>query len=298
VGATVRAQEIDDGLPLELDHLAQWGIGDRLLSAQLRGADAAGARAAERARGTLPPGRIGEQRLDDIASFVDAVMDAARAAVDLGAEQRTVDVRISLEDGRLVRGTISGLAGDVVRHVGFSRVNAEQRLGAWAHVLALTAAFPERTFSAVTVGRARADVSRHRSVTVARLAPPAQLTTADARQSWAREELGRLVDLYDRGMREPLPLYCETSAALAAPPATTARRRAGKAWTSEFRRPCEDRDEEHVLVLGPDRAIEDLFAEPLRDDEDWLGDAFESRLERYAHRLWDGLLAVEQVTDQ
>ena len=66
VGATVRAEEIDDGLPLELDHLAQWGIGDRLLSTQLRGTDAAGARAAERARGTLPPGRIGEQRLHDI----------------------------------------------------------------------------------------------------------------------------------------------------------------------------------------------------------------------------------------
>ena len=298
VGATVRAQEIDDGLPLELDHLARWEIGDRLLSAQLRGADAAGARAAERARGTLPPGRIGEQRLDDLASFVDAVMDEARGAVDLGAEQRTVDVRISLDDGRLVRGTISGLAGDVVRHVGFSRVSAERRLGAWARVLALTAAFPERIFSAVTVGRARAGVSPHRRVTVVRVAPPAQLTTADARQSWAREELGRLVDLYDRGMREPLPLYCETSAALAAPPATTARPRARKAWTSEFKRPREDLDQEHVLVLGPDRSFEDLLAEPPRDDEDWPGGAFESRLERYAHRLWDELLAAEEVTDR
>ncbi|MGO9900812.1 MAG: exodeoxyribonuclease V subunit gamma [Solirubrobacteraceae bacterium] len=298
VGATVRAEEIDDRLPLELDHLAQWGIGDRLLSAQLRGADAAGARAAERARGTLPPGRIGEQRLDDIASFVDTVMNAARAAVDLGAEQRTVDVRIALDGGRLVRGTISGLAGDVVRHVGFSRVNAEQRLGAWARVLALTAAFPERTFSAVSVGRARASVSRHRRVSVARLAPPAALASAEARRSWALEELGRLVELYDRGMREPLPLYCETSAALAVAPADTARRRAEKAWTSEYQRPRENRDEEHVLVLGPDRAFGDLFAEPPREDEDWLADAFASRLERYAHRLWDGLLAAEQVTDR
>jgi exodeoxyribonuclease V gamma subunit len=298
VGTTVRAQEIDDRLPLELDHLAQWGIGDRLLYAQLSGADAAAARAAERARGTLPPGRIGEQRLDHIASLVDTVMNEARVSVDLGAEQRTVDVRISLDDGRLVSGTISGLAGDVVRHVGFSRVNAEHRLGAWARVLALTATFPERTFSAVTVGRARAGVSPQRRVTVARLAPPAELTAAEARQSWAREELGRLVDLYDRGMREPLPLYCETSAALAAAPDTTARRRADKAWTSEFRRSREDREEEHVLVLGPDRAFGDLLAEPPRDDEDWLGDAFESRLERYAHRLWDGLLAVEEVTDR
>ena len=81
-------------------------------------------------------------------------------------------MRIALPGDRLLRGTVSGLAGDVVRHVGFSRIKPEQRLGAWARVLALTAAYPERTFSAVTVGRARAGVSRQRRVTVARLAPP------------------------------------------------------------------------------------------------------------------------------
>jgi exodeoxyribonuclease V gamma subunit len=298
VGAVARAGEIEDGLPLELNHLAQWGIGDRLLTARLRGADAAGARAAERARGTLPPGRIGERQLEAIASLVETVLSAARATIDLGAEQQTVDVRIALPGDRFLRGTISGLTGDVVRRVGFSRIGAEQRLGAWARVLALTAAFPDRTFSAVTVGRARAGVSRQRRVTVARLAPPPALTTADARVAWALEELGKLLDLYDRGMREPLPLYCETSAALAAPPATTARRRAGQAWTSEFRRPREDRDEEHVLVLGTDRAFDDLVAEPPREDEDWSAGESASRLERYAHRLWDGLLAVEEVTDR
>ncbi|HEV7753953.1 MAG TPA: exodeoxyribonuclease V subunit gamma [Baekduia sp.] len=298
VGATARAGEIEDGLPLELDHLAQWGIGDRLLTAQLRGADAAGARAAERARGTLPPGRIGERQLEAIASLVETVIGAARATVDLDAAQQTVDVRIALPGDRFLRGTISGLIGDVVRHVGFSRIKAQQRLGGWARVLALTAAFPERTFSAVTVGRARAGVSRQHRVTVARLAPPPALTTAAAREAWALDELGKLLDLYDRGMREPLPLYCETSAALAAPPATTARRRAGQAWTSEFRRPREDRDEEHVLVLGSDRAFDDLVAEPPREDEDWPAEESASRLERYAHRLWDGLLEVEEVTDR
>jgi len=298
VGAMVRAEEIQNGLPLELDHLAQWGIGDRLLTARLRGADAAGARAAERARGTVPPGRIGEQRLDELASLVDAVMHAARAAVDLGADHQSLDVRIALPGERFLRGTISGLTGDVVRHVGFSRVKAQQRLGAWARVLALTAAFPERTFSAVTVGRARSGAPRRRRATIASVAPPAALTTAGAREAWALDELGKLVELYDRGLREPLPLYCETSAALAAPPATSAHRRADAAWTSKFDRPREDREEEHVLVFGQDRAFGDLLAEVPRDDEDWLADEYTSRLERYAHRLWDGLLAVEEVSDQ
>jgi exodeoxyribonuclease V gamma subunit len=298
VGAMVRTDEIQNGLPLELDHLAQWGIGDRLLTARLRGADATRARAAEGARGTVPPGRIGEQRLDELASLVDAVMHAARAAVDVGAEQQTVDVRIPLPGKRFLRGTISGLAGDVVRQVGFSRVKPEQRLGAWVRILALTAAYPERTFLAVTVGRARSAAPRRRRVTVARVAPPAALTTAGAREDWALEELSKLVDLYDRGMREPLPLYCETSAALAAPPVTSAHRRADAAWTSKFERPREDREEEHVLVFGQDRAFRDLLAESPRDDEDWLADEYTSRLERYAHRLWDGLLAVEAVSDQ
>jgi len=298
VGATVRTDEIEDALPLDLDHLARWGIGDRLLTAQLRDVDPTGARAAERSRGTLPPGRIGEQYLEDIASLVDMVIAAAGAAVDLGVEQHTVDVRIALPRERFLRGTISGLAEDVVRHVGFARINAHHRLGAWARVLALTIAFPERTFSAATIGRARAGAARNRRVSVARVAPSDALTSAGSREAWARDELGKLVDLYDRGMREPLPLYCETSAALAAPPRATARRRAEKAWKSEFRRPCEDRDEEHVLVLGQGRIFDDLVTESPRDDEDWLADEFDSRLERYSHRLWDGLLAAEEVTDR
>jgi len=246
----------------------------------------------------VPPGRIGEQQLDELASLVDAVMYVARTAIDLTAGQQSVDVRIALPGERFLRGTISGLVGDVVRHVGFSRVSAQQRLGAWARVLALTAALPERTFSAVTVGRARSGAPRRSRVTVTRLGPPAALTTARARGDWAKEELRKLVDLYDRGMCEPLPLYRETSAALAAPPTTSAHRRADLAWTSQFARPREDREEEHVLVFGQDRAFGDLLAEPPRDDEDWFADRYTSRLERYAHRLWDGLLAVEEVSDQ
>jgi hypothetical protein len=99
-------------------------------------------------------------------------------------------------------------------------------------------------------------------------------------------------------MSEPVPLYCETSAALAAPPPGSAQRRAREAWTSKYNRPRENRDEEHVMVLGQDRSFDELIAETPRDDEDWLADQYNSRLERYAHRLWDALLSVETVTDQ
>jgi len=298
IGAGIRADEIQDGLPVELDGLTTWAIGGRLLEARLAGADEAVALAAERARGALPPGAIGADALRGIEPVVDAVLAAAHAAIDLSVQRHSVDLRLALDDGRTLGGTVAGLAGDVVQVVTYSRVSARQRLGAWARVLALTAAFPERSFSAVTVGRARRGVARYKKVTVARV--PAPAGEPELRRERALAQLATLVDLYDRGMREPLPLYCETSAAFAAG-GRSAEGRAREAWTSGFNKPREDRDDEHVRVLGVDKPFDELLAQAPRADEagaGWAGDAQPTRLGRYAHRLWDGLLAVEQLEDR
>jgi hypothetical protein len=48
-------------------------------------------------------------------------------------------------------------------------------------------------------------------------------------------------------------------------------------------------------VLGGVRAFDELLTDPPRPDEQW--DAIDTtRLGRFARRLWDGLLAVEEVT--
>ena len=47
--------EVTDSLPIELNALEKWGVGDRLLDAVLGGADLASAILAEQARGLLPP---------------------------------------------------------------------------------------------------------------------------------------------------------------------------------------------------------------------------------------------------
>ena len=99
-------------------------------------------------------------------------------------------------------------------------------------------------------------------------------------------------------MREPLPLYCLTSAAYAE--AAAARRgpdqAARDAWTSEWKFDKEDKEPEHQLVLGGVRTLDDLLDEPPRADEE--GDGWEvdetTRLGRYARRLWDALLPLEQ----
>jgi len=162
----------------------------------------------------------------------------------------------------------------------YSRVAAKHRLAAWVRLLALAASEPGRGFGAATVGRARG-----RGAAVATIPP------LDA--SAAIEHLRTLVDLYGRGMREPLPLYCNTSEALAR------RRNARDEWET---RPGgfdhEDRDREHVFVLGRDVPFSALLAEPARPDEGgagWRSDE-PTRIGRYAGRLWDGLLAVEERT--
>jgi exodeoxyribonuclease V gamma subunit len=136
-------------------------------------------------------------------------------------------------------------------------------------------------------------------VTVARI----RLSDAPvARQAEALRDLTVLVDLFERGMREPLPLYCKTSAAYAAAVAAgkDGRAAAGKEWTSDWNFSKEDAEPEHRLVLGGTRTVAELFEELPCDDEQGEGWAIDelSRAGRYARRLWDGLRVREEVIDR
>ena len=128
-------------------------------------------------------------------------------------------------------------------------------------LLALTAAHPGRSFEAITVGRGTAGADGHH-----RRADPEPLDVGEA-----REQLAIVLDLFDRGMLEPLPLYCATSAAWA-----QARRAGGDparaaeaAWKSPWNFTKEDQEPEHTLVLGGVKTLEDLLEEPPRAGEDW-----------------------------
>jgi exodeoxyribonuclease V gamma subunit len=163
-------------------------------------------------------------------------------------------------------------------------------------MLALTATRPERPFESVVIGRARAGV-RGANVTVARIPPLA--SSPDARRRLALEQLAVLLDLYDRGMREPLPLACETSAAYAQAVAAgeDGESAARGAWETVFRYEKEDRQPEHLLVHGDALPLSRLMAEPPRDDERWE-ETEATRFGRHAMRLWRGLLAMEELSDR
>jgi len=131
-----------------------------------------------------------------------------------------------------------------------------------------------------------------------RIAPLAD--DAEGRHRAALGHLAALVDLYDRGLREPLALYCATSAAYAEAVAGGADpvAAAGAAWTSDYNFDKEDKELEHQLVLGGVLTFEDLLAQPPRPDEQGEGwDLAEStRVGRLARRMWDELLEREEVT--
>jgi exodeoxyribonuclease V gamma subunit len=166
-------------------------------------------------------------------------------------------------------------------------VRSRQRIGAWVRLLALAAAHPGRRFEALTAGRARSGDG----IACFRIPPvdPAE----------ARDHLAVLLDLYDRGMREPAPLYPETSlayarAVLSGDDAATAAR---AEWQSEWAWDKEDRRPEHLLVLGGERDFDELYAAPARPDEHGpLWEAAEPRrVGRWALRLWAPLLGREQT---
>ena len=97
-------------------------------------------------------------------------------------------------------------------------------------------------------------------------------------------------------MREPAPLACRAAAAYAAGGAGGADA-ARREWESEFEYEKEDREPEHRLVLGGVLPFAELLAVPARPGEpgpDWET----SRFGRWSRRLWDPLLAREELTER
>jgi exodeoxyribonuclease V gamma subunit len=265
------SEEVEDALPVELDRLEEWGVGQRLLNARLAGAERRAAILAEVSRGTLPPGQLGLPVIHNIDPVVDAIVNQTPQGATT-----SIDVKLALPDGRTLSGTVPDVIGDVLRTVTYSRVSPRHRIAAWVRLLAVQAAHPGRAFESVTVGRGMRGTDA--DVTTARI--------RDLDGPLALDHLLAIVDLYDRGMREPAPLYCLTSAAYAV--GDDAR----KVWEAGMF-PGEDAEPEHQLVMGA-RTFAEVNAAPARADERWDMDETR-RFGRWARRLWDGILGHERL---
>ena len=184
-------------------------------------------------------------------------------------------MRVSLPGGRRLSGTVPDVHGTLLRSVTYSRVNPRHRLVAWVRFLALTTAHPGREFEAATVGRAVYPAGRSATVTVVRLPrmEPEQ----------ALRHLTALVKLFDEGRCEPLPIACKSSAAYAEAlrDGSDPVKAAAAAWDGPWNFAGEGEDLEHQLALGGILPFEELLGRT----------AFDA----YARRLWDDVLAWEQV---
>jgi exodeoxyribonuclease V gamma subunit len=164
--------------------------------------------------------------------------------------------------------------------------------------LALTAAHADRPVAAVTIGKFRNSGKRY-TVSVATLA--ALPGDPAARRAAAVAHLEVLVDLLDRGLCEPLPLYCKTSAAWAENPPAKREGVCSKLWepSNDFGL-AEGKEPEHQLVHGgvvPFLDLHQAAPEPGESGEGWAAGE-PTRFGRYALRLWSGLKAAEEVTDR
>ncbi|WP_432570017.1 exodeoxyribonuclease V subunit gamma [Kineococcus sp. SYSU DK005] len=255
VAADTRGEEPDDALPVQLDGLAEWAVGDRCLAARLAGTPAADVARREVARGDLPPGVLGSQVLHRVGAAVERLVAAAGPWTAPPA--RTVEVDLELDGGTRLRGVVRGVrpAGDgpaaAAVTVTYSRLKAKQELRAWVEVLALTLAEPRAPRAAVVVGR-----GERGSTAVVRLGPVAPEA--------ARHALEDLLALRRTGLRLPLPLPVATGAAWASAAARgmspdNRAAAAEKEWRSTFEWAREDAEEEHRLLWGGTVGVEHLL---------------------------------------
>ncbi len=280
-------EETKDAIPITLDGLEKWQVGDRLVHDVLAGGDPQAAMLAEQLRGLLPPEDLGAAMLTDIVARVRPLVEAATPL--RSGPQRTLDVDIDLGDRRLT-GTVAHVFGNNLVAVSYSSLGAKHRLAAWLDALALAAGHPDENWTAHTIGR------WGRSGRRALVSPMPD--------DEARTHLRDLVAVMERGQREPLPLPIRTSLAFAeefaigergqADPDAKAR---GEWVTPRFNDsgfPKEDGDQWHVRAWG-ESAPYDLLAAPLLPDEAATDGPAPHRLGHYALRVWSPLLSHELV---
>lgn len=230
-----------DDLPVDLDALQEWGVGDRILRDRLAGVPEQECRQAEWRRGVLPPAALGGRALERVLRDVRPLVD--RTATLRAAPRHTVEVSVPLPDGRRLRGTVGGVHGIGLVTVSYSKLAPRARLQSWLAFLALTASDPALAWTAAAVGRA--ERGRPQCATLAAL--PGER---------ARELLIDLVGLYEEGLRAPLPLPLKTGEKYA-----DARRRgmdhdkaqdqAAATWTGG-KYPGERQDAANMRVWGRD----------------------------------------------
>jgi exodeoxyribonuclease V gamma subunit len=275
-------EQPEDALPVEIDSLAQWAVGDRVLGDLLAGLDPAVVKQREWRRGELPPGQLGWRMLGTILDRTGPLHAAASALRT--TPPRAVDVAVDLGEGRRLIGTVPEVYGDRLVPVTYSRLAAKHRMAAWVQLLALTAADGDRNWIAHTIGRPH---SRSRDATAMSVLGPLDHTALDV--------LRELVVLRDRGLRAPLPLPLKASlgyarARRAHADVPDALQKAGYDW-KDGKFPGEQSDAAALTVWGRVDEPPEAGAPP-DPGEEFPGET--GRFGALAMRVWSPVIEAEQ----
>lgn len=273
----------EEDIPIMVDGLAAWKIGDRMLRRRLTGLSRQQLVDAEWRRGDVPPRQLGSRVLDPIARTVEEITE--RAAPLIQGEPNSVDILAELEvpgasgaDRYTVAGTVPGVYGSRLVTVQYSKLNATHRLEAWIRLLAMTATDPA-PWQAATVTQQGFGGAMS---TIGPVAP-----------EFARTVLADLVELYRRGLTAPLPLPPRTAAEYAE------KRRDGrtvKIIEPKLRRTFElEADACYQAVFGDQVSIDHLLATPSITQEERGSLAESSRFGTLAMRFWNPLLMSEVI---
>ncbi|OBJ83694.1 exodeoxyribonuclease V subunit gamma [Mycobacterium asiaticum] len=267
---------VQDAMPVDINNLEEWSVGDRMLADMLGGMAPDEARQAEWRRGTLPPGHLGWRKVTEIRDQAEVLANAARTYRRVEAAAYDVDIDLG---GRRLTGTVSQVFGDRLVSVTYSKLDGKHLVQCWIPLLALIAHDPRRDWSAVCVGRAKRGATPREE----ELVRP---------QEQAIELLRDLVAIYDAGRREPIPLPIKTSYAWAVARHTgdDAEQAASFRWHSN-RFPGENQDPASVRAWGWNARLSELM-QPVRPGEECAGE--DTRLGAYAARLWRPMLRAER----
>ena len=245
------APKLEDREPLDLDGLASWNLGNRLLAQTLAGVDPEHAKVLLRAEGLLPLGSPGDLEAEK------AALDAGDLAAAVRELQRGDALRPIEVDLRVGGWQIVGELGDLWSNgrvvFQFSKLPHACELSFWVHHLVLNCVRGDGTPRTSFLAARGADAKR----TVVLELPPV---------SDAEAYLADLLALYELGGSVPLPLLPRASRAQAdfghekgwaldpVPQATTA-------WEDPWRIPPEKNDPylrqafRDVEVLQPGLAL-------------------------------------------
>ena len=267
---------VDDGLPVTLDPLERYELGDDLLVSRRRGLEVSRWRRQVVARGLVLVEPFGGNDLDDVTEEIDRMITAvSRARRQFGPQPpRELTIPLVTPAGRAValHGVVRGCDAHGPVDLAYSRFKPVHRLRSWLDLLALTVLRPDRDQRALIVRRPPSGTDLSIECFAARGDDPTE------RAARAEQALGTIVDLWWRGMREPLPLFPKTSHPLAHGDLGTARR----AWDEGFN--GGEADATAVRLAFGSRTFDELLAIPCRADDP--GDTADPRARALAEHLW------------